>query len=174
MLWSLHVHPMEGVNTNPADLGGKEWNKNKQFTQGCNLIPSYSVRDRQIPQPHVWYRLCWPPSPKLIQDQPSPSVFVQSPPLNSPHSCFHSPFGSEFVPGRPYFSSRGFSSLTGMMRMHAVPWTVCPPSVSCMVKESLRVSVSSCIYMIFIPVDQHKKDLKTVLPDEVIRWWFTF
>lgn len=38
-----------------------------------------------------------------------------------------------------------------------VPWTVWQPSVSCMVNESFRFSMSSCMYMILIPAEGAKR-----------------
>lgn len=60
-----------------------------------------------------------------------------------------------------YLLSTGFSSLTGMTFTEMVLRTLCFPSDSWILKLSLRLSESSCMYISFIPIHWGKKLGKT-------------
>lgn len=60
-----------------------------------------------------------------------------------------------------YLLSTGFSSLTGMTFTEIVLRTLCFPSDSWILKLSLRLSESSCMYISFIPIHWGKKLGKT-------------
>lgn len=60
-----------------------------------------------------------------------------------------------------YLLSTGFSSLTGMTFTEMVLRTLCFPSDSWILKLSLRLSESSCMYISFIPIHWGKKIGKT-------------